>query len=155
MIRMSEAQAAHSRARRMNRIGLSLSVRFRLSHGMVSGRCAPENDQAHRRRWSVAELPSGAALCWQALKRIHLFKLGLSCSVWLFACTQRTSLPKGTDTASSIWRMAWAYFVSNRSKVSSLRKSRDPTLVPWCPGEHCPVPWCPGVGPSYLIDYSS
>jgi hypothetical protein len=26
-------------------IGLSLSVRFRLSHGMFSGRCAPENEK--------------------------------------------------------------------------------------------------------------
>jgi hypothetical protein len=40
---MSEAQAADSRARRNNRIGLCLLVRFRLSQGMFSGRRAPEN----------------------------------------------------------------------------------------------------------------
>jgi len=40
---MSEAQAAHSRARHFSFIGTASSARFRPSQAMLSGRCAPEN----------------------------------------------------------------------------------------------------------------
>jgi hypothetical protein len=40
---MSEAQTADSRARHFSFIDPASSARFRLSQGMLSGRCAPEN----------------------------------------------------------------------------------------------------------------
>ena len=63
---MSEAQAAHSRARRFHCIDLALSVRFRLRQGMFSGRCAPENDEIQRRRVT----PSAGMVCY--LKSLFL-----------------------------------------------------------------------------------
>jgi len=60
---MSEAQAAHSRARRFHCIDLALSVRFRLRQGMFSGRCAPENDMGQLPPRSAADWRSTAPTC--------------------------------------------------------------------------------------------
>jgi len=61
---MSEAQTAHSRARRMNLIDRSLLVRFRPSQGMFSGRCAPENAGHHLDQKPPGFWDQRACPCW-------------------------------------------------------------------------------------------